>query len=259
MIVSRIRRVYTFLFVCISCLFLTSISTAQPQTDEVLTYEVKPGDTLTKIAADFGNIIWWIDIYEANREKIENPDFIFPGQQLSIPSTLVQYTVPLNVEQLKEMAAMSEMSAKKTAKEADKTKTLEKFREAFNKVVEAEKKSQEKETSNSNVEEQGYQGLGLGGLILDETRSKMGSNFYSVFYKQWQDPEKVQNFTITVSEQPVRSRGTMVQVKIDNQLVFRSRLEPRYYKTEQAAKRAVRICQRRLKRIATTNNELAGY
>ena len=48
------------------------------------TYEVKPGDNLTKIAKNYTGITWK-DIYEANRDLLKDPDKIFPGQVLKIP------------------------------------------------------------------------------------------------------------------------------------------------------------------------------
>lgn len=48
------------------------------------TYEVKPGDNLSKIAKKYSGISWK-DIFEANRDKISDPDKIFPGQVLKIP------------------------------------------------------------------------------------------------------------------------------------------------------------------------------
>jgi nucleoid-associated protein YgaU len=48
------------------------------------TYEVKPGDNLSKIAKKYSGISWK-DIYEANRDKLNDPDKIFPGQVLTIP------------------------------------------------------------------------------------------------------------------------------------------------------------------------------
>lgn len=248
------RRVLTYLLGCTICFFL-GISTTHAQSDtEAPIYEVNPGDTLTEIAFDFGSIIWWMDIYEANRDKIEDPNLIYPGQRLAIPDMVAQSSVPSNMNQVQKIVAMSKSGKYKT--EEGNQRRLKKFREAFKEVIESKEKTEKKP---KNLEQQGYQGLGLGGLILDETRSKMGNNFYSIFYKHWEDPNDAQNFTITVSEQPMPSRGTLVQVEIDNQLVFRNRLEPRYYKTEQAAKRAVKICQRRLQRIAATQNEFAGY
>jgi nucleoid-associated protein YgaU len=48
------------------------------------TYEVKSGDNLSKIAKKYSGISWK-DIYEANRDKLSDPDKIFPGQVLTIP------------------------------------------------------------------------------------------------------------------------------------------------------------------------------
>jgi nucleoid-associated protein YgaU len=47
------------------------------------TYEVKSGDSLSKIGQQYG--IKWQDIYEANRDQIKNPDLIHPGWKLKIP------------------------------------------------------------------------------------------------------------------------------------------------------------------------------
>jgi nucleoid-associated protein YgaU len=46
-------------------------------------YEVKSGDSLSKIAQRHG--VEWKDIYEANRDKIKDPDLIHPGWKLKIP------------------------------------------------------------------------------------------------------------------------------------------------------------------------------
>jgi len=50
-------------------------------------YTVAAGDSLSKIAKHFyGDAGKWHKIYEANRDKIKNPDLIHPGQEFSIPS-----------------------------------------------------------------------------------------------------------------------------------------------------------------------------
>jgi nucleoid-associated protein YgaU len=46
-------------------------------------YEVVSGDSLSKIGQRYG--IRWQDIYEANRDKIKDPDLIQPGWRLKIP------------------------------------------------------------------------------------------------------------------------------------------------------------------------------
>jgi nucleoid-associated protein YgaU len=49
-------------------------------------YVVKSGDSLSKIAKQFyGDAGAWTKIFEANRDKIKDPDLIHPGQHLIIP------------------------------------------------------------------------------------------------------------------------------------------------------------------------------
>ena len=50
------------------------------------TYTVVSGDSLSKIAKrEYGDAGKWHAIYDANRDKIKNPDLIHPGQILTIP------------------------------------------------------------------------------------------------------------------------------------------------------------------------------
>jgi nucleoid-associated protein YgaU len=50
------------------------------------TYTVKPGDTLSKIAKEhLGNANAYMDIFNANRDQLSDPDKIQPGQVLKIP------------------------------------------------------------------------------------------------------------------------------------------------------------------------------
>ena len=48
-------------------------------------YTVQAGDSLSKIAAHYG--VSWKEIFEANRDKLDDPDKIYPGQELSIPQS----------------------------------------------------------------------------------------------------------------------------------------------------------------------------
>ena len=54
------------------------------QTSAMQEYTVKKGDSLSKIASQYG--IKWKDIFEANKDIIKNPDLIQPGWKLKIPA-----------------------------------------------------------------------------------------------------------------------------------------------------------------------------
>ena len=50
------------------------------------TYTVKSGDTLSKIAKEFlGDANAYMDIFNANKDQLTDPDKIKPGQVLKIP------------------------------------------------------------------------------------------------------------------------------------------------------------------------------
>ena len=92
----------------------------------------------------------------------------------------------------------------------------------------------------------GERTVGLGGLVIDETRSPMGSRFYQVFSTRWDPPEQLGSYTVVIREQPSPGLGSFVAVVLDDELVFRARLGPRGGSTRQAAERAVQIARRRL-------------
>ena len=52
------------------------------------TYVVKSGDSLSKIAKKtLGSAHKWKTLWEANKDQIKDPDKIFPGQVLKLPSS----------------------------------------------------------------------------------------------------------------------------------------------------------------------------
>lgn len=49
-------------------------------------YTIERGDSLSKIAKEFyGDAMKYPVLFEANREVIENPDLIYPGQRIRVP------------------------------------------------------------------------------------------------------------------------------------------------------------------------------
>ena len=51
------------------------------------TYTIEKGDTLSAISKRFyGKAKFWRQIFEANRDTIEDPDRIFPGQTIKLPA-----------------------------------------------------------------------------------------------------------------------------------------------------------------------------
>jgi nucleoid-associated protein YgaU len=64
----------------------TPTPAARPPQQQVQTYTVKPGDSLSKIAREhLGNANLYLDIFNANRDVLQDPDKLKPGMVLKIP------------------------------------------------------------------------------------------------------------------------------------------------------------------------------
>ncbi|MCX7661311.1 MAG: LysM peptidoglycan-binding domain-containing protein, partial [Candidatus Omnitrophica bacterium] len=79
-----------------------------------LTYTVQKGDSLSKIAQrKLGNALRWKEIYELNKDKVKDPNLVYPGQELIMPQT-----APAQEKEKKTTPAPAEkQEVKKTAKE----------------------------------------------------------------------------------------------------------------------------------------------
>lgn len=63
----------------------THVDTTAEQVQQV--YVVKSGDSLSKIAKlHYGDGNAWTRIFEANRDVLDDPDKIYPGQTLKLPA-----------------------------------------------------------------------------------------------------------------------------------------------------------------------------
>lgn len=53
-------------------------------------YTVQKGDSLSRIAKrELGDYSAWREIYEANRDRISNPNRLYPGMTLSLPGGML--------------------------------------------------------------------------------------------------------------------------------------------------------------------------
>ncbi|MGE5426247.1 MAG: CsgE family curli-type amyloid fiber assembly protein [Methylococcaceae bacterium] len=89
----------------------------------------------------------------------------------------------------------------------------------------------------------------IDGLLVDDTKTKMGKDFYDQFYGNWEAPVGAKNFTITVSEKPFRLTSTLIVVSINENPVYQAILQPRQDIVEAMSYEA----------ISTTQSYLANY
>jgi len=98
--------------------------------------------------------------------------------------------------------------------------------------------------------------LEIDGLIINETRTKPGRDFYGYFYAGWQAPQDVSGYSITLREYPSRGRIARLGIEVDGKTIVRPILQPRQELLEQAASQAVGIVQRHLQQRRQLNAQL---
>lgn len=110
----------------------------------------------------------------------------------------------------------------------------------------------EQELEASEVE------LEVDGLIVDETVTKSGRDFYQIFYSIWEAPPNANNYTISISEKPARGIATVLMIDINDNRIVETPLQPRYDIIESIAEQAVRICYDYLLNYEQIQEQLSG-
>lgn len=60
----------------------------------------------------------------------------------------------------------------------------------------------------------------ISGLMIDETKSKIGKDFYDLFYIQYnQNPDK-SNSAITITELPARGTSGQINIQVDDKVIY---------------------------------------
>lgn len=126
-------------------------------------------------------------------------------------------------------------------KDSIKTKPVpESLKKLFEQVV--------KDVTKKPSKSKDYE-IEIDGLLVDDTKTKTGKDFYDLFYSSWEAPKGAKNYTITVSEKPFRLTTTLIVVSINDNAVYQSILQPRQDIVEGLSTDA----------ILTTQSYLANY
>lgn len=80
-------------------------------------------------------------------------------------------------------------------------------------------------------------GMEISGLLIDETLTRSGRDFFYFFNSNWQS--LLGNHTITIQERQDRGSSTSILISVNDTLVFQSALNRKPGAVEEAAKQAV--------------------
>lgn len=85
---------------------------------------------------------------------------------------------------------------------ADTTGHFKEAPESFKKLIEEVTAQEEAKSKETDIE--------IDGLLFDETKTKIGGDFYNYFYTGWQAPPDAKNYAIFISEKPYRLMTTLI-------------------------------------------------
>jgi|GEM_PF-658862 len=100
--------------------------------------------------------------------------------------------------------------------------------------------------------------IDLGGLIIDETISKVGQDFYRYFNNQWNAPGTSKNFNIYISEKPTPGMGNMIIIKINYEEIFKNRISPQQQVIESLVEYAINQSQQYIMNYEKIKKQLEG-
>ena len=98
----------------------------------------------------------------------------------------------------------------------------------------------------------------INGLVVDETITKAGRDFYEVFYGQWEAPASAMSYTIFIKELPLAGRGSQVMIYMDDTEVFNQAVQPRYEVIEEMAAYAVSLVTHYVVNYESMSRELGN-
>lgn len=81
----------------------------------------------------------------------------------------------------------------------------------------------------------------IGGLLLDNTRSRQGHEFFTAFSQLWQDIPNTNSHVVTIKEIVIPRSGTRLSVTLNNQNVYVTHLGRRQSPIKDRVEQAVLI------------------
>lgn len=79
------------------------------------------------------------------------------------------------------------------------------------------------------------------GLVMDQTITKVGHDFYDEFFTKWEAPADIGDFTIIIREKPARGTSTLVSVEVNDNELLELPLQPKAEAIEEMAAYALEV------------------
>lgn len=242
-----------------------------PDFPEYIHHVVTPGDTIWEIAGTYlGDPHHWTHLLEENIMRIPNPENLQSGIQIRIPVDAIVFTPKALLERddkfdiVRRIFPIQDFPHNSFAYLNQQLElragiaihvTMQQVRQQIN--------------ANRHLREDLYQapdflsvlipsnnpnesrdenktGRAIDNMLIDETRTPFGSDFYDRFRNQLEIPEHPGGFFIRVVERPVPGRGSQMAIEVNYEVVYQFQLQPGYEQVIEIADAAAQGLSRHL-------------
>ena len=100
--------------------------------------------------------------------------------------------------------------------------------------------------------------LEIEGLVVDATTTKVGRDFYDIFFSKWEPDPGLPSLSITVTERPLPNQGSQIIVSTEDNIIFQRFVQPRYDALEENAELAVQLVLNYLNNYEMIQKQLQG-
>lgn len=76
-------------------------------------------------------------------------------------------------------------------------------------------------------------------FVFDQTITKIGSDFFKMFFSEWENPSGIRGLSVYVGEKPMPGIGTQIWVKVENDYTFIAFVRPNLELLRQSVNRAL--------------------
>lgn len=98
-------------------------------------------------------------------------------------------------------------------------------------------------------------GMEITGLVMDETITKLGRDFYDLFFTNWNSFSD-EDYIIKIIEKPAPGTRTLVSIEINDNMIFQQFLQPKYNYIEALADYAVNVSTEYLQNYTELQKQL---
>lgn len=238
----------------------------EPDYPEYVYHFVRGGNTLWEFADRYyGDPFLWPEIYEHNTDQIIHPRRMHIGIHVRIPVELLPEKPDplLSVEQkrnlVREMFPLEHFRSRSFAyitqqmelrSELQVYSTMKEIQAQIDEYEQLRRRIQEppdflsllipEAEPEPEEEPEAEPELALENMIMNDTRTPFGHDFYDRFYRQMEFPDRAGGFMIKVSERPIPGRGSQMIIEVNYETVYMFRLPPDHERITELADAAAR-------------------